>query len=134
MITRKDLSMTMKKLDCLRMKMCRGVRLRRVKVKSFVCKWQMRENTIPIYLSSKHVVCFMRKSAFKIMDMCLWYLDSGCLRHMTGDRSLFKVFESKNGGDVTFSDGRKSQIKGKGAISLPRLPDIGNVLYVDVHF
>ena len=94
----------------------------------------MKENTIPTYLSSKHVVCFMRKSAFKIMDMCLWYLDSGCLRHMIGDRSLFKVFESKNGGDVTFSDGRKSQIKGKGAISLPRLPDIGNVLYVDVHF
>ncbi|XP_030959007.1 uncharacterized protein LOC115980953 [Quercus lobata] len=50
---------------------------------------------------------------------------------MTGDRSLFKVFESKNGGDVTFSDGRKSQIKGKGAISLLGLPDIGNVLYVD---
>ena len=85
MIIRKDLSMTMKKLDCLRMKMCRGVRLRRVKVKNFVRKWQMRENTIPTYLSSKHVVCFKRKSTFKIMDMCLWYLDSGCSRHMTGD-------------------------------------------------
>ena len=65
------------------------------------------------------------------MDTCLWYLDSGYLRHMTGDRSLFKVFESKKGGNVTFGDGRKLQIKGKGIISLPGLPDIANVLYVE---
>ena len=57
----------------------------------------------------------MIKSAFKVMDTCLWYLDSGCSRHMTGDRYLFKVFESKKGGNVTFGDGSKSQIKGKGS-------------------
>ena len=108
MIIGKDLSMTKKKLDCLKMKMCRGVRLRRVKVKSFVYKWQMRENTIPTDLLSKHEVCFMMNSAFKVMDTCLWYLDSGYSRHMTGDRSLFKVFESKKGGNVTFGDGSKS--------------------------
>ena len=62
----------------------------------------MREKTIPTNLSSKHEVCFMMKSAFKVMDTCLWYLDSGCLRHMTRDRSLFEVFESKKGGNVTF--------------------------------
>ena len=50
---------------------------------------------------------------------------------MIGDRSLFKVFESKKGGNVTFGDGSKSQIKGKGTISLPRLPNITNVLYVE---
>ena len=50
---------------------------------------------------------------------------------MTGDRSLFKVFESKKGGNVTFGNGSKSQIKGKGIISLPRLLDIANVLYVE---
>ena len=56
MIIGKDLSMTKKKLDCLRMKMCRGVRLRRVKAKSFVHKWQMGENTIHTDLSFKHEV------------------------------------------------------------------------------
>ena len=91
----------------------------------------MRENTIPIDLSSKHEVCFMMKSAFKVMDMCLWYLDSGCSRHMTGDRSLFKVFKSKKGGNVTFGNGSKTQIKGKGIISLLGLPDIVNVLYLE---
>ena len=91
----------------------------------------MRESTIPTDLSSKHEVCFMMKPAFKFMDIYLWYLDSSCSRHMIGDRSLFKVFESKKGGDVTFGDGNKSQIKRKGIISLPGLPDIANVLYVE---
>ena len=62
MIIGKDLSLTKKKLDSLRMKMCKGIRLRRVKDKGFVQKGQMRENTIPTDLSSKHEVCFMMKS------------------------------------------------------------------------
>ena len=127
----KELSLPKKKLDCLIMKMCKGVCLRRVKIKGLARKKHMKESTIPTDLSSKHEVCFMMKSAFKVMDMCLWYFDSGCSRHMIGDRSLFKVFESKKGGNVTFGDGRKSQIKGKGIISLPRLPNIANVLYAE---
>ena len=91
----------------------------------------MRENSIPTDLSSKHEVCFMIKSAFKVMDMCLWYLNSGYSRHITRDRSLFKVFESKKCGNVTFGDGNKSHIKGKGTISLPGLLDIANMLYVE---
>ena len=73
----------------------------------------MREKTIPTDLSSKHEVCFIMKFAFKVMDIYLWYRDSGCLRHVTGDRSLFKVFESRKGGNVSFGDGSKTQIKGK---------------------
>ena len=73
----------------------------------------------------------MMKSTFKVMDTCLWYVDSGCSRHMTRDQSLFKVFEFKKGGNVTFGNGSKSQIKGMGIISLPGLPDIANVLYVE---
>ena len=67
----KDLSLTKNKLDYLRTKMCKGVRLRTMKVKGLVHKRQMRENTIPIDLKSKHKVCFMMKSAFKVMDTCL---------------------------------------------------------------
>ena len=58
----KDLKLTKKKLDYLRMKMCKGVRLRKVKVKGIVYKRQVRENTIPTNLSSKHEVYFMMKS------------------------------------------------------------------------
>ena len=49
---------------------------------------------------------------------------------MTRDRSLFKVFKSKKGDSVTFGDESKSHIKGNGIISLPRLSDIANFLYV----
>ena len=68
MTMEKDLSLAKKKLDCLRMKMCKGVRLRRVNIKGLAQKRQMRESTIPTDLSSKHEVCFMMKSAFKVMD------------------------------------------------------------------
>ena len=64
-----DLNVTKKKLDCLRIKMCRGVHLRRMKIKGFVHKWQMKENTIPTDLSLKHEVCFMMKSVFKVEPM-----------------------------------------------------------------
>ena len=108
----KDLSLAKKKLDCLKMKMCKGVHLRKMKIKGCVHTWQLKEKIILIDLSSKYEVCFMMKSTFKVMDTCLWYLDNGCSRHMTGDRSLFKVLKSKKCGNVTFGDGRKSQIKG----------------------
>ena len=113
------------------MRMCKGVRLRKVKIKDFVHKWQMKEKTIPTDLSRKHEVYFMMKSAFKVMDTCLWYLDSGRLRHMTGDCSLFKIFQSKKAGNVAFGDGSKSQIKGKGIVSLLGLLDIAKELYVE---
>ena len=67
-IIEKCLSITKKKLDYLRLKMCKGVRLRTVNLKGFLLKWQMREKTIPINLSCKYEVCFMMKSAFKVMD------------------------------------------------------------------
>ena len=77
----KDLSLPKKKLDYLKMKMCKRVCLRRVKVKGLARKRHMRESTIPTNLSSKHEVCFMIKFAFKVMDTCLWYLDNSCSRH-----------------------------------------------------
>ena len=81
----KDLRLAKKKLDCLKMKMYKGFRLRRGKVKGLAHIRQLRESTIPTDLSFKQGVCFMMKSAFIVIDTCLWYLDSGCSRHMTGD-------------------------------------------------
>ena len=41
------------------------------------------------------------------------------------------VSKSKKGGNFTFGDGSKSQIRGKGIIFLLGLLDIANVLYVE---
>ena len=56
-----------------------------------------------------------------LRDFCLWYLDSGCSRHMIGNKTLFKtLFEGKIG-TVTFGDGSKSMIRGIGTMDIPGL-------------
>ena len=44
-------------------------------------------------------------TSLKIFNSCLWYLDSSCSRHMTGEKSLFKSLKEKVGDYVTFGDG-----------------------------
>ncbi|XP_057964405.1 uncharacterized protein LOC131155355 isoform X2 [Malania oleifera] len=41
-----------------------------------------------------------------------WYLDSGCSRHMTGDKGKFTSIVPKDGGYVTFGDNAKGRIIG----------------------
>ncbi|TYK27585.1 putative mitochondrial protein [Cucumis melo var. makuwa] len=45
-----------------------------------------------------------------------WYFDSGCSRHMTGNRSFFTDLEECASGHVTFRDGVKGKIIAKGNI------------------
>nr|KYP31481.1 hypothetical protein KK1_048179 [Cajanus cajan] len=46
----------------------------------------------------------------------LWYLDSGCSRHMTGDPSKFSSLKLKKEGFVTYGDNNKGKILGHGNI------------------
>nr|KYP59539.1 Retrovirus-related Pol polyprotein from transposon TNT 1-94 [Cajanus cajan]KYP59550.1 Retrovirus-related Pol polyprotein from transposon TNT 1-94 [Cajanus cajan] len=46
----------------------------------------------------------------------LWYLDSGCSRHMTGDPSKFSSLKLKNEGFVTYGDNNKGKILGCGNV------------------
>ena len=66
--------------------------------------------------------CLFAHTALKVFNFCLWYLDSSCSRHMTGDKSLFKTFKEKEDGFVTFGDGSHSQVLGKGTVDIPGLP------------
>jgi len=73
-------------------------------------------------------VCY---TALKVRDTCLWYLDSGCSRHMTCNKALFKtLFEGKIG-IVTFGDGSKSVIRGIGMVDILGLSVFEDVWYVD---
>ena len=47
-----------------------------------------------------------------------WYMDSGCSKHMTGDRSKFVTFDEKKSGNVTFDNDKAGKIKGKGLVSM----------------
>ena len=76
-------------------------------------------------------LCYAALIALKECDSCLWYLDSGCSTHMTGNKGLFKtLFEGKIG-TVTFGDGSKSVIRGIGIVDIPGLPVFEDVWYVD---
>ena len=57
-----------------------------------------------------------------------WYLDSGCSRHMTGDKEQFFILEMKEGGDETFGDGGKGKTIGIGKIQIAPSIFIENVL------
>ena len=85
--------------------------------------------------TKKHVRMFVQQgcpnnTSLKVFNSCLWYLDSGCSRHMTGDKSLFKKLKEKINDYVTFDDGSHAQVLGKGTIEIPGLPLLKDVLYI----
>ncbi|CAJ2645214.1 unnamed protein product [Trifolium pratense] len=59
-----------------------------------------------------------------------WYLDSGCSRHMTGDKQLFSKLTMKEGGSVGFGGNQKGKIIGTGTVGNSSL-SINDVWLVD---
>lgn len=72
-----------------------------------------------------------------LLQMCLiaqgrlqsWYLDSGCLRHMTWRRFMFPYLQTRDdGGTITLGVNQKGLIIGEGNIGKAPLPIIPNDL------
>jgi len=61
----------------------------------------------------------------------LWYLDRGCSRHMTSDKSKFAKLELKDESFMTYDDNNKGKIFGSGVISNEASFNIHNVLLVE---
>ncbi|GJW27787.1 retrovirus-related pol polyprotein from transposon TNT 1-94 [Tanacetum coccineum] len=59
-----------------------------------------------------------------------WIKDSGCSKHMMGNRKLFSTYKAYNGGNVIFGSNLRGNIIGKGTISHDSLI-IENVEHVD---
>ena len=76
-------------------------------------------------------VCYTPLTTLKARDSCLWYLDSGCSKHMIGNKALFKTFFEGKIGTVTFGDGSKSVIRGIGTVDILGLLVFEDVWYVD---
>ncbi|XP_024196528.1 uncharacterized protein LOC112199798 [Rosa chinensis] len=76
--------------------------------------------------------CLVALTALADKRKDFWYVDSGCSRHMTGDKAWFTSFEDESTtGSVTFGDGRKAKILARGTINTPGIPNLKNVLYVE---
>ena len=60
-----------------------------------------------------------------------WYLDSGCSKHMTEDKSNFLSISFKQEGHVTYGDNYKGRILGRGSIGDKDILVIHDVLFVE---
>ncbi|GKD21295.1 retrovirus-related pol polyprotein from transposon TNT 1-94 [Tanacetum coccineum] len=59
-----------------------------------------------------------------------WIKNSGCSKHMAGNRKLFSTYKEYNGGNIIFGSNLRGNIIGKGTISNDSLK-IDNVEHVD---
>jgi hypothetical protein len=54
------------------------------------------------WVVKKKTIYLVAHTTLKTMNNNLWYLYSGCSRHMSGDKGWFKNFEFLSGGSLTF--------------------------------
>jgi len=59
-----------------------------------------------------------------------WYFNSGCSRHMTGNKNHLGDISPRSTGFVSFGDGGRGQIKGVGKLVCFAHPKLDNVLFV----
>lgn len=59
-----------------------------------------------------------------------WYFDSGCSRHVTGEKSYREELRPYSNNYVTFGDGVKRRITGIGKLVYPGLPNLKNMMLV----
>ncbi|KAJ9541354.1 hypothetical protein OSB04_027860 [Centaurea solstitialis] len=52
-----------------------------------------------------------------LWDKGIWYLDSGCSRHMTGSKSILSDYRDERGPAVTFGGNGKGQTRGYGTLT-----------------
>jgi hypothetical protein len=83
-----------------------------------------------VWVKKEDNLCLIAYTALKILDTCLWYLDSGCSKHMTGDKTLLKEVQMGKGGRITYGNGSQSKVIGKGIIDIPGLGTSQEALYV----
>ncbi|XP_057734151.1 uncharacterized protein LOC130949454 [Arachis stenosperma] len=101
------------KFDCPKLK--KEEKTKKEKKKGMIASWEDLENDLEEEESeSKFQTCLM---AGQTDEVCLaskrknnmWYLDSGCSRHMTGKSTFFIKLDEYDGGFVTFGDNGKGR-------------------------
>jgi hypothetical protein len=78
-----------------------------------------------------HTPCLIAHTSLRVSSKDDWYFDSGCSKHMTGEKAYLKEVKAYSNSYVTFGDGAKGRIKGICKLCGPDLPKHGNVLLVE---
>ncbi|KAG9458830.1 hypothetical protein H6P81_003338 [Aristolochia fimbriata] len=66
----------------------------------------------------KNLCFYAAHTARKSKSEGTWYFDSGCSRHMTGNAENLTDLHREDGGQVTFGDGAKGAVIGRGKLKL----------------
>ncbi|GJV35766.1 putative ribonuclease H-like domain-containing protein [Tanacetum coccineum] len=79
-------------------------------------QWPLTRNTPPKVLPTKQwkPTADPQETIAPVVQIVLWYLDSGCSKHMTGDRSRLRNFVKKFIGTVRFGNDHFGAIMGYG--------------------
>ncbi|CAL8138375.1 unnamed protein product [Prunus armeniaca] len=83
------------------------------------------------WIARGHTKSLVVLNAFAASNINSWYFDSGCSKHMSGDKNVFSSLSPFDGGTVTFGGGHRSQVVGKGTVCIPGLPELKNVRFVE---
>ena len=75
--------------------------------------------------------CYAVYVAFKTNYADRWYFDSGCSRHMTGNKDYLLDLVELKSFYVTYGGGAEGKILGKGTLNYEGFPPLKNVLLVD---
>ncbi|XP_012837630.1 PREDICTED: uncharacterized protein LOC105958166 [Erythranthe guttata] len=84
-----------------------------------------------IWVEKSTFKCLSAITSLKASTTNDWYFDSGCSRHMTGVKEFLKNYQQITGGAVTFGNGKKGEVLGKGSLNHENLPKLKNVLLVE---
>jgi hypothetical protein len=83
--------------------------------KNFVIsKMEKNSSNKHVWIKKSDNLCLVAHIALRVLDTCLWYLDSARSKHMTGDRALLKDIQMGKGGRITFGDGSQAKVIGNG--------------------
>ncbi|KAJ9547140.1 hypothetical protein OSB04_019683 [Centaurea solstitialis] len=95
----------------------------------FVCKW-IPKDLLNAQISKSGINCKILGSSSDLLKMHMWYVDSGCSRHMTGYKELLHNYVERPGGTVSFGNKTTGVIKGYGILTNGKV-SIKKVLYVE---
>ncbi|XP_012850949.1 PREDICTED: uncharacterized protein LOC105970659 [Erythranthe guttata] len=84
-----------------------------------------------IWVEKSTFKCLSAITSLKTSTANDWYFDSGCSRHMTGVKEFLKNYQQITGVAVTFGNGKKGEVLGKGSLNHENLPKLKNVLLVE---
>ncbi|GAA0170842.1 hypothetical protein LIER_25019 [Lithospermum erythrorhizon] len=84
-----------------------------------------------MWVKKSHPVSYIVYTSLKATSQFSWYFNSGCSRHMIMKKVHLTQIQALKGDHVTFGDGGRGRIVGKGQLCVNGLPHLDDVLLVE---